>query len=116
MQNLMYTISNAMQFAVITNDPNQGAPGADGGTSGSDLNLPEVTADATQIQVGLGLVFGVIGALALFYIIYGGIQYVYSSGEPQKAAQAKQTIIYAVIGLVIAVSAETIVWTVLDRL
>lgn len=99
----------------ITNDPNQGAPGQTP-VAGGDLNLPIVNAGPEQVQILLGILFGILGALALIFVIYGGLQYVYSSGEPQKAAQAKQTIIYAIIGLVIAVFAETIVWTVIDKL
>ncbi len=83
---------------------------------GQDIELPKVEASADSIKIALGAFFGVLGAVAVVYIIIGGISYIYSSGEPQKAKQAKDTIIYAVIGLVVALMAETFVWTVLNRL
>jgi len=51
----------------------------------------------------------VIGVAAVIVIIFGGFKYVTSGGDPQKTASAKNTILYAVIGLVLAVLAETIV-------
>ncbi|MBI2442554.1 MAG: hypothetical protein HYV40_01440 [Candidatus Levybacteria bacterium] len=39
--------------------------------------------------------------LALFYLIYGGIQWITSSGDKQKVAAARNRMIYAIIGLVI---------------
>jgi ABC-type Fe3+ transport system permease subunit len=51
-----------------------------------------------------------IGAiLAIVFVIYGGVQYITSQGEPSKTNQARQTVINALIGLVIAVGATTIV-------
>jgi hypothetical protein len=44
------------------------------------------------------------------------LQLVLSQGDPKSAAQARQTIIYAVIGLVVAISAEVIVTFVIDKL
>lgn len=51
-----------------------------------------------------------IAALAAIgFIIAGGFQYVTSQGEPDKTNQARSTIINALVGLVIAIMAATIV-------
>jgi ABC-type Fe3+ transport system permease subunit len=51
-----------------------------------------------------------IGALlAIIFVIYGGIQYITSQGEPNKTNQARQTVINALIGLVISIGATTII-------
>lgn len=110
-------IQSALRFAQnITNNPVNQPPTASGGGPGTDLNLPEVPAGLDQIKIILGVAFGIIGFMALVYVIIGGLNFIYSSGEPQKAAQARQTIIYALIGLAVSLSAEIIVWTLLDRL
>ena len=62
------------------------------------------------------LVIVAVGAVSVFVIIVGGFKYIISAGDPQKAANAKNTILYAVIGLVIAVFAQAIVAFVLNRL
>ena len=50
-----------------------------------------------------------VGAVAVIVVIWGGFQYVTSSGDSQKATTAKNTIMYAVIGLVVAIFAYAIV-------
>jgi hypothetical protein len=49
------------------------------------------------------------GILAIFFVIYGGIIYTTSQGEPDKVGQAKGTIINALAGLVICVLAVAVV-------
>jgi hypothetical protein len=49
------------------------------------------------------------GMVAVFYVIYGGIQYVISQGEPDKTRGAKNTITNALVGLVLAGIAISIV-------
>ena len=56
------------------------------------------------------------GIISVFMIILGGLRYVTSSGDGSKTASAKNTIMYAVIGLAVAVSAEAIVKFVLSNL
>lgn len=46
---------------------------------------------------------------AIGFIIYGGFEYVTSQAEPDKTNRAKQTLINAVVGLLIAISAAVIV-------
>lgn len=51
-----------------------------------------------------------IGALvAVGYVIWGGFQYMISQGEPDRTKSAKDTILNALIGLVIALVAATLV-------
>jgi hypothetical protein len=49
------------------------------------------------------------GALSVIFIIVGGFRYVISAGNPKEVAQAKATITFAVVGLIIAILAIVIV-------
>ena len=51
----------------------------------------------------------VIGVLAVGFIIYGGIKYSMSAGDASKVKSAKDTIMYAVVGLIVAILAYAIV-------
>lgn len=86
-----------------------------GGGNVCDTGLPTVAASSGQLQAILQIAFGVIGAVAVLFIVIGGIRFVFSDGNPQDAAQARNTIIYALVGLVIAISAEGIVTFALNR-
>lgn len=79
-------------------------------------SLPQnVPTDSSELQTVLGIVFGIAGALALLIIIISGVRYILSGGDPQKAAKAREGIIYALVGLVVAISAETIVVFVVGK-
>lgn len=58
----------------------------------------------------------VVGAVSVIMIIVGGFRYITSGGNDQSVAGAKNTIIYALIGLVIVVLAQVIVHYVVNRL
>ena len=49
------------------------------------------------------------GAVAVIVIIIGGIRYVMSSGDAGQVQSAKNTILYAVIGLIVVIMAYAIV-------
>ena len=55
----------------------------------------------------------IVGYAALGFIIYGGYKYIMSSGDPGNVKKAKQTILNAVIGLIIAILAAVIVNTII---
>lgn len=56
------------------------------------------------------------GAIAVVIIVIGGIRYITSDGDPGAASKAKNTIIYALVGLVIAVMSYSIVNFVIGRM
>jgi hypothetical protein len=78
-----------------------------GGSCGT--GLPTVSASQANLAIAMQLVFGIIGAVAVITIIIGALSMVSAQGEPQKVAKARQTVIFAVVGLAIALSAEAIV-------
>jgi hypothetical protein len=57
-----------------------------------------------------------VGAICVIMIIVGGFRYVTSGGESNSVSGAKNTIIYAIVGLVIVALAQVIVHFVLSRL
>lgn len=47
-------------------------------------------------------IIGMIGAVALLFVILSGIQYLTAFGDPEKANKAKSSLMWALIGVVIA--------------
>lgn len=58
----------------------------------------------------------IVGIIAVIMLIIGGIRYVISGGDAKKVTDAKNTVLYAIIGLVIAVFAYAIVNFVITSL
>jgi hypothetical protein len=80
-----------------------------------DTGLPLVQASGSSVALIFQLLFGVIGALAVLIIVISGLRFILANGDPQTISQARNTIIYAVVGLAVAVSAEIIVTFVLGH-
>ena len=58
----------------------------------------------------------IIGSIAVIMIIYAGILYLISAGDPGRMGKAKTTFLYAVIGIIIAGAATAIVTIIKDTL
>jgi uncharacterized membrane protein len=55
-----------------------------------------------------------VGIVAVIMIIYGGFRYITSGGESGAVGNAKNTIVYAIIGLILVALAQTLVHFVLN--
>lgn len=56
------------------------------------------------------------GAIAVLFIIFGGIQYITSAGNEKQAEAAKQTLTYAVIGIIVILLATVIITLISNTL
>ena len=68
------------------------------------------------ISVVINVIIGIIGLVAVVVVILGGFQYMTSSGDSTKVKKAKDTILYGIVGLVIALLAYAIVNFVLGAI
>lgn len=73
-----------------------------------DTNIPKVPLNDLTIQTWIDFMLQLAAALSLVYVIIGAVKFTVSSGESQAVAAARRTVIYSVIGLVIAVAALAI--------
>lgn len=85
------------------------------GVEASNTGNPLLGDDGLLTTVARILSF-LVGFAAVVVIIIAGIQYILSNGDSGKISNAKDTLIYAVIGLIVAVVAQGIVSLVLTKL
>ena len=78
------------------------------GTGNSDL--------VGTITPILNVIIGLLGIVCVAVIIFGGVQYMTSTGDAGKVKKGKDTILYGIIGLVICVLAFAIVNFVLSNI
>ncbi len=76
------------------------------------------TEDQLMTTVGnvLNAIYGIIAIIAVIMIVIAGIKYSTSQGDPGKVQGAKNTIMYAIIGLIITISAFAITNFILSAL
>ncbi len=79
-------------------------------------SLPKPGADASRLRLIMTTVFMITGAIALLVVTIGGLRYVLSHGDPSATAQAKNTILYALIGLVVSIIGVSLVAFVVGRI
>ncbi len=78
-----------------------------GKTDETDRELFE--GEGSIFKTVINVLLFLIGAISVIMIIYGGIRYVTSGGDQGAVTSAKNTILYAVVGLVVAILAYAIV-------
>lgn len=113
-----------MAFSAIFGAQNAFAVTCPSGTSreGQDVSsLAECSIEESDdtfmptLQRIIEVVIQVLGLLAVIVIIFGGFTYMTAQGDPGKLTKARNTILYGVIGLVVALLAFAIVNFVLNN-
>lgn len=78
--------------------------------------------DNNQINIGsaiksiIDIMLFALGAISVIMIVIGGIRYTTSNGDSNGIQGAKNTILYAIVGLVVAILAYAMVNFVVDNL
>lgn len=76
----------------------------------NDLKNP---AGQNQLDTGVNIFIGIVAAIAVLFIVFAGIKYITSKGDPAATAKATKTIIYAAVGLAVCMLSFVIVQFVL---
>jgi len=80
-----------------------------GPVKATDIGIPKVTVDGALLAKIASGAFVAIGGVALLFVIIGAFRYVASNGDAKQAALAKNTILYALVGMIISASAFGII-------
>jgi hypothetical protein len=91
-------------------------------TGGAECAAPSGQEEATLFGSNsiftkvVDILLFIIGAVAVIMLIFGGIRYTISAGREKEVEAAKNTILYAIIGIVVAFLAYAVVHWVLGAL
>ncbi len=83
--------------------------------SSNQIDIPKPD-PSTALPTILKMVFAVAGAVALLIITIAGLRMVLSQGNPESVNRTRNTVLYAVIGLVICILGFSIVSFVVTRI
>lgn len=64
---------------------------------------------ASLMQTVINILLFLVGSVAVIMIVVGGVRYTTSNGNASQTKEAKDTILYSVIGLIVAMMAYAIV-------
>ena len=77
--------------------------------TGGDCNADAEGQVNTIIESVINILSVLVGVASVIMIMIGGFKYVTSNGDSNSIGSAKNTILYAIIGLVVVAMAQTIV-------
>ena len=90
---------------------------SESGSSSEICASEDAGGDVTEIIGTItDVMFFFVGALAVVMIIYSGIRYTTSAGNANSVTAAKNTLIYSVVGLIVAILAYAIVKFIITQL
>jgi hypothetical protein len=113
---LLVTVTLPAATAVAIDEGAKNAACAGLAAAGDDCDTAESNSEIESIIAGtINILSLLVGVAAVMMVIVGGFKYVTSNGDSNKIASAKTTIMYAILGLVVAVSAQMIVRFVLKQ-
>ncbi len=102
---MVFAAASLVSLPVYADSRDEAQNGANLANSGggSNQNLPDI------ITTIINVMLFIAAALAVIMIIYGGIRYITAHGDEKQVKVAKDTIVYSVTGLIIAILAYALV-------
>lgn len=82
----------------------------------SEMKGKSIDGDKGLIKTVVNVLLWAVGILSVIMIIFSGFRYITSSGDASKTKSAQSTLIYSVVGLIVAIMAWAIVNMVINRL
>ncbi len=118
---LLLAFGAVLSPLIATNVSAQCQPGqltlADGVNCAQGAGTPtQLFGDGSIFTIIVNVLLFIIGAISVIMLIIGGIRYTVSAGDGNSVTAAKNTILYAIIGLVVAFLAFAVVNWVLGAI
>jgi len=82
----------------------------------SEMKGKSIDGDKGLIKTVVNVLLWAVGVLSVIMIIFSGFRYITSAGDASKTKSAQSTLIYSVVGLIVAIMAWAIVNMVINRL
>lgn len=82
----------------------------------SEMQGKSIDGDGGLIKTVVNVLLWAVGILSVIMIIFSGFRYITSAGDASKTKSAQSTLIYSVVGLIVAIMAYAIVNMVTNRL
>lgn len=70
------------------------------GVDANQIGIPKVAANDATFNNIVGIIYTIIAAISLFYIVRGALLFVTSGSDPSSVKAARETLLYAIVGLV----------------
>lgn len=112
----MFMCAVPAQAALFDGSKDQACNGANlQDAGGCNTAVDQSNKVSSTLQALISILSIVVGIVAVIMLIIGGIRFVTSQGDGSSVAAARNTIIYAIVGIIVALMAQVIVKFVLGK-
>lgn len=119
----LFAVPAVMPASVFAADAITGGLNCGAELDVSSVDNPTCTVDGTAastkvndiIKLVINIFSLIVGVIAVIMIVIGGLKYITSGGDSGNVTGAKNTILYAVVGLVVVALAQIVVRFVLTK-
>ena len=109
-------VASVLSLSVAsTNASAQVSSGINAATT-DEMKNKQIDGSNGVIRTVSNILIWVVGIVAVIMIVWSGFKYITTAGDASKVASAKSSLIYAIVGLIIAILAYAIVNFVMERL
>ena len=109
-------VASVLSLSVAsTNASAQVSSGINAATT-DEMKNKQIDGSNGVIRIVSNILIWVVGIVAVIMIVWSGFKYITAAGDSGKIASAKSSLIYAIVGLIIAILAYAIVNFVMERL
>ena len=109
-------VASVLSLSVVsTNASAQVSSGINAATT-DEMKNKQIDGSNGVIRIVSNILIWVVGIVAVIMIVWSGFKYITAAGDSGKIASAKSSLIYAIVGLIIAILAYAIVNFVMERL
>ncbi|MCA9332569.1 hypothetical protein KDA00_01705 [Candidatus Saccharibacteria bacterium] len=118
---ILFVVTLSTGIASAATTPPTPPPGRDSVCEGIGITGGDCDATTTQTSVSslvanvISILSWVVGVAAVIMIMIGGFKYITSQGDANSINSAKNTILYAIVGLAVALFAQLIVMFVVNK-
>lgn len=101
---------------IVCRDPNITAGAASSSPLCKDTSTTKLQGSGSIVNLIVNLISAIAGFVAIIMIVISGIQFINSGGDSKKVAEAKDTILFSAIGLVVIAIARLLILFVISKI
>lgn len=109
-------VAGILSLSVVSNNAYAQVSSGINAATTNEMKNKQIDGANGVIRVISNILIWVVGIVAVIMIVWSGIKYMTAAGDSSKLASAKSSLIYAIVGLIVAIMAYAIVNFIMDRL
>lgn len=110
------SVASVLSLAVVSGSASAQVSSGINAATTNEMKNKQIDGNNGVIRTVSNILIWVVGIVSVIMIMWSGFKYITAAGDTSKVASAKSSLIYAIVGLIVAIMAYAIVNFIMDRL